>query len=670
MKMPLSVKNQSVESSGITKNYREAICEYIWNSFEANATEVRISYTLNTLQGIDTIVVSDNGEGISYENLSDTFGAFLTSQKNSLSLMMKSKANKGKGRFSFSAFSTLAKWTTKYNNNGTLKSYTITLSDENKEEFEYEMPQYINKEDSTGTTVIFYNIFGINPDDISFEALEDYLLKEFSWFLYLNKHKSLKLILNNKEIDYNKCIDSEFSETVLKNIDNSDFKISLIVWKEKIKEKFRSYYFDSNHSVKGIDTTTFNRNTVDFNHSVFIQSSFFNCWDKVSLFDFSTQLSFFHSEEDRKTLKKLKSEIQIIIGKAISIYMSGKADVEIKKMMEVRKTFPHFSNNDYGNLRKKDLVRVTKEIYCLEPRIFMKLKDIQEKSLLAFLNLLLNSEERQNILTVIEEIIQLTSEQRKQFADILQKTRLENIIDTITFIENRYRVIEVLKEIIYDLDKFANERDHIQKIVEQNYWLFGEQYHLASADQSMYRALEQYNYILYGAKTATDKLSPEAEADRRMDIFLCSSRNVENSFGCFIEENIVVELKAPKVTLSKTVLRQVEDYMDFIRSKPQFNSQQRRWKFIAVCKDVDDNIKERYNTFSDRGKPGLIHQNDKYEIYALTWDDVFKSFDLRHSFMLDKLKYNREILLEEFKNGYAEKNRNAVNKLTSAILTY
>lgn len=91
--------------------------------------------------------------------------------------MMKSKANKGKGRFSFSAFSTLAKWTTKYNNNGTLKSYTITLSDENKEEFEYEMPQYINKEDSTGTTVIFYNIFGINPDDISFEALEDYLRK-------------------------------------------------------------------------------------------------------------------------------------------------------------------------------------------------------------------------------------------------------------------------------------------------------------------------------------------------------------------------------------------------------------------------------------------------------------------------------------------------------------
>ena len=310
--MPLSVKNQSVESSGITKNYREAICEYIWNSFEANATEVRISYTLNTLQGIDTIVVSDNGEGIPYENLSDTFGAFLTSQKNSLSLIMKSKANKGKGRFSFSAFSTLAKWITKYNNNGDLKSYTITLSDENKEEFEYETPQYINKEDSTGTTVVFYNIFGINTDDISFEALEDCLLKEFSWFLYLNKHKSLKLILNNKEIEYNKCIDSEFSETVLKNIDNSDFKISLIVWKEKIKEKFRSYYFDSNHSVKGIDTTTFNRNTVDFNHSVFIQSSFFNGWDKVSLFDFSTQLSFFHSEKDRKTLKKLKNNISKI----------------------------------------------------------------------------------------------------------------------------------------------------------------------------------------------------------------------------------------------------------------------------------------------------------------------------------------------------------------------
>ena len=42
MILQLSVKNQSIESSGITNDYKEAICEYVWNGFEAHATEVNI----------------------------------------------------------------------------------------------------------------------------------------------------------------------------------------------------------------------------------------------------------------------------------------------------------------------------------------------------------------------------------------------------------------------------------------------------------------------------------------------------------------------------------------------------------------------------------------------------------------------------------------------------
>lgn len=96
MILQLSVKNQSIESSGITNDYKEAICEYVWNGFEAHATEVNIDYSLNVASGIGTLSISDNGEGIVYNSISDTFGAFLTSQKNLLSLKMKSKANKGK----------------------------------------------------------------------------------------------------------------------------------------------------------------------------------------------------------------------------------------------------------------------------------------------------------------------------------------------------------------------------------------------------------------------------------------------------------------------------------------------------------------------------------------------------------------------------------------------
>ena len=81
MIMPLSVKNQSIESSGITKDYKEALCEYVWNGFEANASEVRISYTLGEMGGLNSVIISDNGSGIDYNDLPNTFGAFLTSQK-------------------------------------------------------------------------------------------------------------------------------------------------------------------------------------------------------------------------------------------------------------------------------------------------------------------------------------------------------------------------------------------------------------------------------------------------------------------------------------------------------------------------------------------------------------------------------------------------------------
>lgn len=664
MKMSLSVKNQSIESSGITKDYKEALCEYIWNGFEANATEVKISFTTNCANGIETIVIADNGEGINYEQLPNTFGAFLTSQKNSLSLKVKYKANKGKGRFSFSAFSTIAEFYTKYKNNNIVNSYKIILLDENKEAFEYNKPKENLDENNTGTIVTFYNIHGLYPEYMSVDALEDYLLYEFAWYLYLNKHKNIKLILNDVELDYRKHINDDYSDNIKVDIGGNLFDIGLIVWTEKIKEKFRSYYFDSSNTIKGIDTTTFNRNTVEFHHSVFIQSCFFDNWDAISLFDFSEQINIYETEDIQEILKTLKKKTQEFIESKIKKYMSAKADIEIEKMLNVRKTFPKFADDDFGELKKKDLVRVTKQIYCFEPRIFYKLKDIQEKSLLAFLNLVLNSEERESVLKVVDEIIKLNTQQRKQLADILRKTHLENIIDTISFIEGRYTVIEILKSIIYDLKEFTNERNHIQKIIEKNYWLFGEQYNLVSADKNMYRALENYNYLLYGAKDATEQLLPQTEAERRMDIFLCGARKVESSYGYFIEENIVVELKAPRVVLSKKVLRQIEDYMDYIRTMPQFNSQQRRWKFIAVCTDVDENIKSLYHTFEDRGKPGLVHYTDMYEIYAWTWDDVFKGFELRHSFMLDKLKYERDDLLKEIKSNYTKTNRELVDELT------
>ena len=154
-----------------------------------------------------------------------------------------------------------------------------------------------------------------------------------------------------------------------------------------------------------------------------------------------------------------------------------------------------------------------------------------------------------------------------------------------------------------------------------------------------------------------------------MDIFLCDNRMVETSFGTLEEENVIVELKAPKVVLTKKVYRQIEDYMDYVRRQPAFNGVLRRWKFIAVCTEVDENVKSRYKTFEDKGKVGLVNQVENYEVYALTWDDVIKSFELKYQPLLEKLKYDREQVANELMMESAQKEgREKVEALTEAVL--
>lgn len=669
MRLELSVKSQSVETSGITKDYKEALCEYIWNGFEANATRVELTFVGNKLGGISEVIISDNGDGIDYTTLADTFGAFLASQKSGMSLQLKSKANKGKGRFSFLAFATNAQWKTVFAGEKSNLTYNISLDNINKNECEVTEP--VETDEATGSVVTITGVDSLKQEDVSCDELEETLLQVFAWYLYLNKYKNIALVINGTEVDYSTFINSDMSLTKTVEIEKIPFVVTLIIWAEKIKENFCTYYLNGNSAVCGKDTTTFNRNTVNFNHSVFVQSTFFNSKSGITLANVSNdedgQIAIEPIEKDKAVLRKLKKAIQEIISKSIGEYMAGQAEKAVNDMIE-RKSFPAFSNDIYGEMRKKDLISVTKELYRLDSRIFYKLKPVQEKSFLGFLNLLLNSEERENVLSIVESVVDLTPEQRADFANTLKRTRLENIIAAIKFVEDRYSVIEALRSIVFEYTEYANERDNIQKIIEQHYWLFGEQYQLVTADQGMQKALQEYLYILYGDSAPDAVLKPDKEENRRMDIFACGVRKTEDGFETQIEENLIVELKAPGIILSKKVLRQIEDYMDFIRKQPKFNSQYRRWKFIAVCREVDDDVKSRYVAEEARGKKGLVTQIENYEVYALTWDDIFKSFELSHGFLLDKLKTDREAIAEELKKEIdIDPSRSTVAQLTTKV---
>ena len=660
--LTLSVDNSSFDSAGITKDSQDAICEFIWNALEASASRVEITMHGGDMTEAGAIVISDNGTGIPYESLQDTFGAFLSSQKRNQSIRIKTQTNKGKGRFSYLAFAPSAVWETTYETEGHRYSYEIRLSSINKTSIE-RTEKTESCDAPTGTTVTIPITDSKISAELQYQKIKAKLLQEFAWYLYLHKDRNISIVYCGEELQYNDYINTELSKEYTIEIEGHVFKVSVIVWNSKIDNSSKIYYMDNDGGICDAENTHFNKNAANFFHGAFARSSYFSEAPVLTGADDDAALVEFE-EGQRSIMQRLKKEIRTILDSVLREHLLKRADEYLSEEKTV-KAFPPFSADAMGEAKKNDFQRVARELYCVEPRIFYHLKKQQAKTLFGFMALLLDSDERERILSIVEQIVDLTSEQRAKFAAVLKQTRLEHIIDIVDMLQQRYEVIYTLREIVYDKDmsRFANERDHIQRIVENHYWLFGDQYSLVSADITVKSSLAAFESMLGEPAGDTSTLRPE-ELRQRMDVVLYGSRWTEaNQF-----EGLVVELKAPSVVLSSEVLSQIERYANQIRREPRFSGSDRRWKFYAICASIDDDVKSRFDGYRAHNKPGLVLITGNFEIYALTWDDIFVSFDQRYRFIAQKMKADYELFQQENPDDDDLKGRELITAKVDAIV--
>lgn len=665
MKHQLSTNSNSVLNAGLTDDYRKAIAEYIWNGFDAGATCVTIRYHANPLGGVDDMWIIDNGSGINYDALPMTFGAFLDSnKKQTFQRSSEVRGRKGKGRFSYNVISGGASWATKYKDSeGILKQYEIKISSSNRAEYETTEPTVVpgNETQTTGTVVHFLDMrSNLIEDNLTKDSFYDYLSSEFAWFLTLNESKGFSIKIEDYKLDYYNIIGETEEETI--EIGDYKFKCNFIRWRKKIGDKYYYYLMNSNLKEVCKVLTSFNNKSTTFHHSLYVTSSYFNKfeWSKEPGPRFDGIV-----DQSDETYKKLMKQLRGYLSKKEKEYIRAVGATELIAQYERDGVLPHFTNDRYGQERKKDLVEAIQGIYTVQPKIFLKLSTEQRKTMVGFLNLLLDSNERNHLITIIEGVVRLTPEEREELAATLRATTLSRINSTISLVKNRLLVIEGLKQLVYELEKFTNERDHIQTIIEENYWLFGEQYNLVTADKPFTASLLEYTYVLDGL--AEQGSFTAEDGRRRPDIFLSRGQALPKySYSTFLEENIIVELKRPSVVISKEQFRQIEDYRDIILKESKFQSQRRKWTFIVVGKEVDDFIKGQYKSFADKHRPLLVQYQENFEIYAMTWDDVFLTFEHREDFILEKLNFDKQVIHDEIE-AY-KKSREGSNDLTKDIL--
>ncbi len=115
----------------------ESIIEYIWNGFDASATQININATFNTMGSIDSLKIQDNGVGIDKNKIKEKFTPFFQSEKIEQQIQEKKKKNStyhgknGVGRLTFFKFSNNAVWETVFKDvDGKNKKYTISINTE------------------------------------------------------------------------------------------------------------------------------------------------------------------------------------------------------------------------------------------------------------------------------------------------------------------------------------------------------------------------------------------------------------------------------------------------------------------------------------------------------------------------------------------------------------
>lgn len=670
----LQINNKSTSNIGLPVEYKEVIIQYIWNSFEAHASLVDIQFNkTNVIGNLSSFKIIDNGEGIPFDTLEQSFGFLLDSPKVKTKHSSLVHGGKGKGRLSFQLFSGKAQWDTTYQSDSGLMDYTITIRKDSKDKFNPTNPTKSNK-DHTGTELELLELSSVNESHLSSYSLKKALILEFGWFLKLNEDKKFQLCINGEPIDYTSVI--SIADKFVKKYTDEDslksysFNINYIQWNEKIGENSFYHFLNKDRDEVFRDYTSFNKSgggVYGFYHSLYIISDFFDNFD----IDNSTisQTSMLLTCKNNSVFKQLTNDLrEYLLVKRKEFY---KEDAnKIWENLESKGSIPDYGNGPLQDAKKDSLKQIVQELYTLEPAIFLNLKPKQEKTILGLMDLVIDSNERDNVMKIVDGVVNdLTQEERKEFASVLDKIKFSSINSVLKLVENREKAIEGLRMLVFELKKFTNERDHIQKAVQDNTWIFGEEFTTVSNDKDFESSLMNYIYILDGYTSLASMT--DAQKKRRMDIFMCRQRLVNDAnYGnsSQLEENVIIELKRPSVILGTKELRQVQDYRNIIKKEPKFHSQMKIWKFFLVGNNIDDEMKAAYRTMEDKGKRFLVDWQQDFEIYAMTWSDIFDTYRIRNSYLLNKLDIDKSALRAELALRDKDMSSSSSDILTSLLV--
>ncbi|HIF24913.1 MAG TPA: DNA mismatch repair protein [Micavibrio sp.] len=611
----------------------DAIFELVWNGLDANANNIDVIFAEHQLGALETILILDDGHGIDIRNEKDNFGKFNDSSKK---FDCEKHGSLGRGRLTFHKLCDTAIWHTRtknYDANVKIKSSAIKNFEISYLEDAASNHPYLEGIE-TGTCV---ELYGFNSKFFYNDpSLPKKFSNEFGWLLALNPNKSIRI--NGQEVLVPPA--ELHKRTFL--IDGHRFEATLIRWYEKPSSE-KSYNYFLSHDYRTID-----RELSSFNCKVAFYSSLYIFSEWIDKYDPNILEIDPASVETNETKKKLKKQLLDFQNTVYKDFLRSHVDKELKRY-EKNGFFPSYKDVDpnYAEWRKSNTKKVVRELYFADPSLFNKLNDRQAKVLVRLLDIVLISNENDALFDVLDGVLDLSAESLVQLSEHLKQSTLENIISTIEVLKKRQIAVHKLKELIGLRYKEILETPDLQKIIEQNTWLFGPQYATIGAEE------DTFTKICRNLRDRVPHISDIVEADleddvevigaqKQVDLFLARKIPTFDALGNEIYKCVIVEIKRPSISLNKKHLRQLEDYAEIIAKTPEFKSNKLVFELILIGRTVsrdDVTISQRMQSLKSRGEYGLVtlDEENKIKCYVKDWFTIFDEFSLTNNYLLEQL---------------------------------
>lgn len=630
----------AITHSGIQKHFKtvepwQAISELVWNGFDASATTVKIDIMENEAHGTELITVLDDGVGIKFRKPHENFRRFNDSLKKD---SYDTHGSQGRGRLAFSKIGSSATWYTRHEGeDAKISVESSNLSDIIGVTIPPEITHALLSPYSQGTCVEIRGFQKALPVE---DALLNDFRREFGGHLVLLPHKSLTL--NGKIV----TPQSHSVYTHAITVEDQNFSIELIRWHNRPgSEKSFINFVSSTLKILHKQLSNLN-NKPGYFTSVYVKSELF---ERYSVSD-QTLSEPFSNFFQTKTYRALTKALNEFLRDNYSEFLVQQAEEEVNRY-EQDGDFPNYEDLDSTESawRLNHVKGIVKSVIIRDPTVLMRSSKRQRRLIIRLLDKLSVSNENSGMLEVLESVLSLDAGSMRQFALQLNKTKLNNIIETIEVLQNREHAIAQLKEVINIHYKDVKETPDLQKVIENNTWLFGPSYDILGAEEDSFTKISKSLRAEVTGVVDIEETDLEIGVDlvgakRQVDLFLARKKPLFDSRGRKYFRCVIIEIKRPGVSLNNKHIQQLDEYAAILSTHPIFNSELVKFELILVGRNISNKgslIHSRCRSMQVHGEPGLITSDDKIKAYVKTWATIFDEFELTNDYLLEKLKTQR-----------------------------